>query len=282
VVASSVSVEKAQATLYISLPQDEARAVLPEICAACTAAGFAATVGDVQGCQAEEPPAKAATRHEKSSTIVSLASSWPGALVAGLLSSSCCLLQLAFNALSAMDLLHVGCAGFNKTLGPIRWHLRGVTLLGLGCVWLMHLRSKTQQSQAKLMARTVFTLLLMFLPELLLMGGGPALAPPTGDIERYELQLEGMGCEACQLHVQKVLESTSGVVGAEVNFKTGRAEVLVAKDWAFDINATQTQLTVDGYTILDANKTATTSRQGTSLQHPSGQTTVPVPVKLDL
>ena len=32
--------------------------------------------------------------------------------------------QLGLNLLSAMDVLHVGCAGFNKTLGPVR--------LGLG------------------------------------------------------------------------------------------------------------------------------------------------------
>ena len=40
------------------------------------------------------------------------------------------------------------------------------------------------------------------------------------------------------MHVQKVLEATSGVVGATVDFKTGQASVLVAKDWGFDLNAT--------------------------------------------
>ena len=40
---------------------------------------------------------------------------WEGngaAVCAGLLSSSCCLLQLGLNALAMLDLLHIGCAGF--------------------------------------------------------------------------------------------------------------------------------------------------------------------------
>lgn len=37
-----------------------------------------------------------------------------GAVMAGLLSSSCCLLQLMLNALAVLNVAHVGCAGFNK------------------------------------------------------------------------------------------------------------------------------------------------------------------------
>lgn len=46
------------------------------------------------------------------------------AIVAGLLSSSCCLLQLLLNGLAMLNVLHVGCAGFNKVLGPWRTEMR--------------------------------------------------------------------------------------------------------------------------------------------------------------
>lgn len=41
-------------------------------------------------------------------------------VLGGLLGSSCCLLQLGANALASLNVVHIGCAGFNKVLGPIR------------------------------------------------------------------------------------------------------------------------------------------------------------------
>ena len=46
------------------------------------------------------------------------------AVCVGLLSSSCCLLQLTLNALAMLNVIHVGCAGFNKILGPWRTEMR--------------------------------------------------------------------------------------------------------------------------------------------------------------
>jgi hypothetical protein len=39
---------------------------------------------------------------------------WAQFALSGLLSSSCCALQLLLNGLASFDVLHVGCAGFNK------------------------------------------------------------------------------------------------------------------------------------------------------------------------
>ena len=161
----------------------------------------------------------------------------------GLLSSSCCLLQLGINFLSTLDLIHVGCAGFNKSLGPIRTPLRIGTLVWLGGLWISHIYSKQGSknnkeeepgtggggkgaSLASLLLRTLLTCGLMFLPEILLWAGQPAMAPPTGRTRSFDLQLEGMGCEACQLHVQRVLEGSGGVVSATVDYKSGKASVV--------------------------------------------------------
>jgi copper chaperone CopZ len=57
------------------------------------------------------------------------------AFVAGSLSSSCCLIQLGLNFLSAFDVLHIGCAGFNKVLGPLRPYTRGLTFAWLAVLW---------------------------------------------------------------------------------------------------------------------------------------------------
>jgi len=84
---------------------------------------------------------------------------------AGLLSSSCCALQLGLNVLAAFNVIHVGCAGFNKILGPLRPVIRTITLAYLGGLWNKSFRARTEKR--KLLIGTLFTLVLMFLPEAL-------------------------------------------------------------------------------------------------------------------
>merc|ERR1711865_583946 len=105
--------------------------------------------------------------------------SWAVAVVAGLLSSSCCVLQMAINLLSYLDVVQLGCAGFNKVLGPIRTPLRVLTLAGVGMLW-RHPKKRT----VALLIQTCLTIGIMVAPELLLISGGPALAPATGNTVR--------------------------------------------------------------------------------------------------
>jgi len=166
---------------------------------------------------------------------------------------------VGLNILSTMDLVHIGCAGFNKALGPVRWQLRTVTLVWLALLWGWQLRSKQAATRRGMLAlRTVLTLGLMFLPEMLLMAGGPGVAPSTSATKTYEVTLEGMGCEACQLHVQRLLQGSSGVVSAEVNFKTGKAQVEVAENWGFNMTPIAAALSDDGYEVLSTKQKGST------------------------
>jgi len=60
---------------------------------------------------------------------------------------------------------------------------------------------------------------------------GPALAPPAHDTEVVHLRVDGMGCEACQANVQRMMDGFPGVLASEVDFKSGSAKVLVARRW---------------------------------------------------
>jgi hypothetical protein len=114
--------------------------------------------------------------------------SWVSTLLAGLLTSSCCAIQLFLNFLSSLNILHVGCAGFNKVLGPLRPLLRGVTLLLMGRLWYLHFsfppskklgngmnkpsvicdrKASSSSSTSRLLAQSLVCLVLMFSPELL-------------------------------------------------------------------------------------------------------------------
>jgi len=194
-------------------------------------------------------------------------------LLAGLLGSSCCILQLGLNCLSFMDVLHVGCAGFNKALGPLRVHLRIFTFAWLGYCWYHYCRlagrcgdSKAPASRLRrrLLTTTCVTLLLMFLPELLKVGGAPAIAPGFSgdlhgpDVHFAEYSVAGMGCEACVDMVTRVIQSHSGVISSEVEFETGAARLYVARSHldVFDPRHLDAELRVHGYELHEKGSTA--------------------------
>lgn len=175
---------------------------------------------------------------------------WIISVVAGLLSSSCCLLQLIVNLLSAMNVVQMGCAGFNTVLGPLRLPLRMLTVAWLAFTWVQCIRKGCFETQkVKLYIQTSLCLFLTFLPELLLVMGGPAIAAPMDGAEKLVLNVDGMGCEACSMKVKGLLDHANGVLGSHVDFKTGTAELLVNKDWAFNVNDVSKQLTSKGYGV---------------------------------
>lgn len=172
-------------------------------------------------------------------------------VIGGLLGSSCCLVQLGANLLASLDIVQIGCTGLNKWLGPIRSELRMATGAYLAAYWVWTVtRTQARRKLRQLIFTTAIYLFLTFLPEALVWSGGPALAPPTGDAQLVRLQVDGMGCEACQTHVKGLLDRSGGVITSSVDFKTGRADVYVAKGWGFfNISALSEKLEYDGYMV---------------------------------
>jgi len=174
------------------------------------------------------------------------------AVITGLLGSSCCLLQLGINALSAANLLHnVGCAGFNNILGPLRPPLRAATTAWLIKSWVSATPGPRRRS---LLAPTLLCVALTLMPEALLYAGtGVGVVTPVGGARVLRLRVEGMGCEACQMHVQGFLERTEGVVSASVDFESGEAEVYVKEGEVWDQGAVNAALQDDGYELVAAS-----------------------------
>merc|ERR1712159_126527 len=108
----------------------EARdAIIPALISQITSAGFEASLHSICSSKAE-------TAVSAGDQGASASGGFFSAIVAGLLSSSCCLLQLGVNLLATLNVAHIGCAGFNKVLGPWRLHLRTLTFGWLGYLWL--------------------------------------------------------------------------------------------------------------------------------------------------
>lgn len=244
---SAISLEKQEARFVIACSAEEAeKGVAPEIIEQIQSAGFEATLQSV-GRPVETVTSNIDASQSGFIRCASAGHSSISALIVGLLSSSCCLLQLGLNLLSALNLVQVGCAGFNKVLGPVRSYLRVLTFAWLGFSWLFSLRRGQSRKLGRLVVHTTLCLTLTFLPELLRAAGGPALAPPVDGARTVNLAVDGMGCEACEAHVRGVIEQSPGVISGHVDFDKGTAEFQVAEDWGFDLPDLLRRLGEDSY-----------------------------------
>ncbi|CAD7925268.1 unnamed protein product [Amoebophrya sp. A120] len=116
-----------------------------DIATAVTDAGFPSSVlavNDVVADDSTQSPSR-----EDNEVLAPSPSFEQGILIPainGLLSSSCCLVQLLLNLLSAYDILHAGCAGLNTSLGPLRNQIRAVVLGFLSYQWFAYFSSATK------------------------------------------------------------------------------------------------------------------------------------------
>lgn len=246
VVAKTVSLEEKEAKFKLSCDEVEARdSIVPALINQIQAVGFEATLQSI-GKSTASSTAKVSDDQDTSAGGGTLS-----AIAAGLASSSCCLLQLGVNLLATLNVAHIGCAGFNKFLGPWRLHIRTLTFCWLGYSWFQNFRSDKGEcckpKRHRLLFNTALCLALTFLPELLRLSGGNAIAPPTVGAKVLKLTVDGMGCEACEAHVRGVMERSSGVISGHADFKKGFAEVEVADDWGFDLEKVLQNLKLDGY-----------------------------------
>ena len=171
--------------------------------------------------------------------------------------------QLGLNLLSAFDVVHVGCAGFNKVLGPLRGVLRGFTAAWLSWLWYRvqfsaaeppHKSARRTSLRNRLVFQTAITVALMFLPETLKIMGGPSVAPSTENAVELEFAVPGLGCEACETAATRIINRQSGVLWSSVDFEAGTARIMVAKDWNFDTETLKSRLEYAGYGLDDASK----------------------------
>ena len=148
-----------------------------------------------------------------------------------LLSSSCCALQLFLNVFS------VGCAGFNTVLGPYRPNMIGFGVAGQIHMW-KNVRLNVQYSQAY--AATLFTFFLTFLPEWVhlinMYNEWEVKRKKTDSVYsancKIILEIQNMACVACVNTISNTIRGADGVLASSVDFKSGRANVVVANDTA--------------------------------------------------
>lgn len=152
----------------------------------------------------------------------------------GLLSSSCCALQLILNSMS------MGCAGFNTILGPIRPTLLAFTILVQFGSWYVAWPRPWQWAPTAVSSAVV--LILSFLPELLSTytflkatrrnyikeNSTTAEEEESATVSSnrsFCFQMTSVGCSACIATVSGVLESMDEVQHFRVSIEKGLLHV---------------------------------------------------------
>ena len=127
--------------------------------------------------------------------------------IMGLLSSSCCALQLILNSLA------LGCSGLNTVLGPLRPTLVALSLTLQGISWYVAWSRPYQWIPTAV--ATCLSNGFMIMPELLAWRVRQKTAPmhhPTSDGLVLRFRLDNMGCVACLSTVSGVLETIPEIV----------------------------------------------------------------------
>lgn len=162
--------------------------------------------------------------------------------ILGLLSSSCCALQILLNALS------FGCSGINGLLGPLRPTFVAFTILSIVASWVLASPRPYQWRPTAL--STGLSTILTLMPEFIdlhtrrraqrrrlcaALDGGklddlllyPNIEKRTKKTCMFYFHLPTLGCASCVAHVSSLLDSLDSVVNHRVIFEDGIVEVEV-------------------------------------------------------
>lgn len=162
----------------------------------------------------------------------------------GLLSSSCCALQIILNALS------FGCAGFNTVLGPLRPTFVAFTIVAQLSSWFVAYPRPYQWGVTAF--STVVSSVLTLLPELLAWRTAKRQLTKQQQLnqnsedsnglvmicgKRLLFRLDTMGCASCVSTVSTLLDGLEGVMSHKVTLEDGLAEVILAKSSSTNVNS---------------------------------------------
>ena len=173
--------------------------------------------------------------HDAKDRLMQTASEMAWWSVLGLLSSSCCAVQLLLNALA------FGCAGFNSVLGPIRPTFIAMTMVAQASSWYVAY-SRPQQWKATL-SMTMLSLFLTLLPEALahqtarrarrrqqLQTGVQSRDKDGFGAIHLRLRVSTMGCSSCVATVSKVLDGIQEVLRYQVTLEDGHVDVEIDEE----------------------------------------------------
>lgn len=164
-----------------------------------------------------------------------------GSVLAAVVASACCWIPFLLVTSGAAT------AGLSATFEKARPYFLGITalLLGAGFYLVYFKKEKCAPGEAcaapnkklqrfnrvVLWIATVAVLAFALFPKYVGLLANPSIVETSVDTSALiALDVEGMTCEACSVHVDRVLEDVPGVLESSVDFDSGRALLRVDPD----------------------------------------------------
>ena len=143
-----------------------------------------------------------------------------------LLSSSCCIIQIALSSFS------FGCAGFNTVLGPARPYILSLVTISQVSVWYVVLESNRPWLFQRTFISSMLTLAITFSPEWLCLYSECVRKRKKKKLKTetttYRLKFEKIGCMSCVHTIRNVgLESFPGLETNVIDVSKGLVQISV-------------------------------------------------------
>ena len=155
-------------------------------------------------------------------------------VVAAIAASSCCIPPV----IAAI----AGAGGASSSLSwmePCRPYLIGLAILAIGYAWYSHLKPKTvddcgceiekpkwYQTRTFLVSITLFASLSISFPYysgVFFPDNAKVVVADEANIEKLEVKIDGMTCDACQNHVNHAVNDLDGIVSIETSYDKGNS-----------------------------------------------------------
>ena len=155
-------------------------------------------------------------------------------VVAAIAASSCCIPPV----IAAI----AGAGGASSSLSwmePYRPYLIGLAILAIGYAWYSHLKPKTvndcgceiekpkwYQTRTFLTSMTLFAALSISFPYysgIFFPNNAKVVVADEANIEKLEVKVDGMTCDACQNHVNHAVNELEGIVSIKTSYANGNS-----------------------------------------------------------
>lgn len=157
-------------------------------------------------------------------------------VIAAIAASSCCI--------PAVIAAIAGAGGASSSLSwmePYRPYLIGLAVLAIGYAWYSHLKPKEDddcgcaiekpkwyQTRTFLISMTIFAALSISFPYysgIFFPDNAKVVVADEANIEKLEVKIEGMTCDACQNHVNHAVNDLEGIVSIETSYDKGNSVI---------------------------------------------------------
>jgi len=158
-------------------------------------------------------------------------------IIAALAASSCCI-PPAIAAITGVG----GVAGSLSWMEPFRPYLIGLAVVAIGYAWYNHLKPKKAdgcgcdiekpkwyQAKGFLVGMTLFAAISIAFPYyssiFFSTNKKEIIVVDKSSIQKVNVKIEGMTCDACQHHVNSAVNELSGIINVESSYENGNAVV---------------------------------------------------------